>query len=299
MHIVIVHLKPLMFVLFYRMSGRNSNSSDIIPQVKFLQLFMRQAGEATSSENFRGLGCTVAALQASMDKRFSKYLEHDSLILSTFLDPRYKDSLYDKSSSSSSSTNIENIEAKIIEQIKTRKMQIAESEAHVENLCPNESSSENGGSEAGEADTSENPDTFEFDFDSCFNMMVEEAKAKHDTRSSEGCSSKSEEIQKTLQRQTSSTEMEIKKEITTYLSFPLYQKDEDPIGWWKVNKDSLPQLSKMANKFLCAPPSSVESERLFSIGGNVYTPHRNSLKPEAGERLMFMNYNLRAMDFEY
>ena len=58
-------------------------------------------------------------------------------------------------------------------------------------------------------------------------------------------------------------------------------------------------LAKLAKRLLSAPPSSVESERLFSIGGNIYTPKRNRLTAEHGERLMFMNFNLRAFNFNY
>ena len=45
----------------------------------------------------------------------------------------------------------------------------------------------------------------------------------------------------------------------------------------------IPLLSKLALKYLSASPSSIESERLFSTGGNVYKPARNRLCPENGE----------------
>ena len=54
--------------------------------------------------------------------------------------------------------------------------------------------------------------------------------------------------------------------------------------------------ASLAYKYLCSPPSTVESERLFSIGGNIYTPHRNRLSPDYGQKLMFLNYNLRLLD---
>ena len=91
----------------------------------------------------------------------------------------------------------------------------------------------------------------------------------------------------------------INKEIEKYCLLPLQPKTSDPFQWWSHNKDSFPELWKIANKMLCAPPSSIESERLFSIGGNVYTPHRNRLTPEIGEQLMFLNFNLRMTQFEY
>ena len=44
--------------------------------------------------------------------------------------------------------------------------------------------------------------------------------------------------------------------------------------WWKMNSTRLPILPKLDKRLLSAPSSSVESERLFSIGGNIYTPKK-------------------------
>ena len=43
---------------------------------------------------------------------------------------------------------------------------------------------------------------------------------------------------------------------------------------------------------LCAPPSSVKSERLFSTTGNIFEAKRNRLLPEHGEQIAFLNYNM-------
>ena len=73
----------------------------------------------------------------------------------------------------------------------------------------------------------------------------------------------------------------------------------DPLVWWKENENQYPKIAKWAKRLLGAPPSSVESERLFSIGGNIYTPKRNRLTAENGETLMLLNFNLRAFNFDY
>ena len=52
-------------------------------------------------------------------------------------------------------------------------------------------------------------------------------------------------------------------------------------------------------KYLFAPPSSVESERLFSAGENIYSITTNHLQAETGEMQMFLHYNLRVLDLEY
>ena len=82
-------------------------------------------------------------------------------------------------------------------------------------------------------------------------------------------------------------------DIYTTTSPTVISKNECPFTWWETNQLRLPKLSKLAARFLSAPPSSVESERLFSVGGQIYTPRRNRLAAETGKKLMFLNFNLK------
>ena len=43
--------------------------------------------------------------------------------------------------------------------------------------------------------------------------------------------------------------------------------------------------------YLAAPPTSMPSERLFSVAGDVISEHRTRLNPDNAEKLIFMNYN--------
>ena len=64
---------------------------------------------------------------------------------------------------------------------------------------------------------------------------------------------------------------EHKKELERYLAESLIPRKEDPIIWWKKNREKYPILLKLALKYLSAPPSSVSSERLFSAAKrNIY-----------------------------
>ena len=53
-----------------------------------------------------------------------------------------------------------------------------------------------------------------------------------------------------------------------------------------------PYLSNLAARYLSSPPSSVESERTFSIGGNIVTKDRTRLTAEHTEQMIFLNSNL-------
>ena len=55
----------------------------------------------------------------------------------------------------------------------------------------------------------------------------------------------------------------------------------------------------MAMTYLCCPPTSVASGRLFSSSGAVDTPLRNRLKPKHLEMLTFLHVNLKKLNFIY
>ena len=73
----------------------------------------------------------------------------------------------------------------------------------------------------------------------------------------------------------------------------------DPLLYWKKNEQSNPLLAKWARRFLCAPPGSIPSERLFSTAGNIADGKRNRLLPEKVEMLLFLRKNLLLLNFDY
>ena len=68
-------------------------------------------------------------------------------------------------------------------------------------------------------------------------------------------------------------------EISTFFSEPLIPLREDPLQWWKTNQQRFPLLAKTAKVYLCAPPTSLPSERLFSTVGDIRSHTRNRLSP--------------------
>ena len=88
-------------------------------------------------------------------------------------------------------------------------------------------------------------------------------------------------------------------ELERYLSAPFQDRNGDPLVWWQDNRLHYPLLAKLALKYLSAPPSSVSSERLFSVAGNVLSDNRNRLSPANAEMLILLHENLTALNFIY
>lgn len=81
-------------------------------------------------------------------------------------------------------------------------------------------------------------------------------------------------------------------QVDTYLAEPTVSREHKPLHYWMLNQDRFPSLAKTATKYLSAPCSSVESERLFSSVSNILEESRSRLSAENTERLLFIKKNL-------
>ena len=80
-------------------------------------------------------------------------------------------------------------------------------------------------------------------------------------------------------------------EITRYFEEKV-ERTVTPIVFWKDNWHRYVSLSRVAEKFLCVPASSVPCERLFSTSGFIYDDKRAALDPSSVRFLTFLNKNL-------
>ena len=83
----------------------------------------------------------------------------------------------------------------------------------------------------------------------------------------------------------------LEREIIRYESFTLAPNDVDVLNWWKVHENAIPLLAKLAKHVLTIPASSSKSERVFSCGGNLVTPHRNKLADKKVEDFVVIKEN--------
>ena len=118
-----------------------------------------------------------------------------------------------------------------------------------------------------------------------YNLMGHILSTQHETSGAGASNLTSDEI--------------MKEEMAAYELEKLIPHHDSPYRWWFLNEARFPNLARLAKKFLSCPPSSVESERIFSIGSMIYSPKRNRILPTSAERLMFINYNLRFFNMIY
>eukprot|EP00063_Salmo_salar_P049203 XP_014024038.1 PREDICTED: zinc finger BED domain-containing protein 4-like [Salmo salar] len=89
-------------------------------------------------------------------------------------------------------------------------------------------------------------------------------------------------------------------ELERYLTEPVIdRKSSLPLEWLKQNEDRLQTLTPLAKKFLCPPPSSVPSERVFSEVGIIYDKRRSRLTGDHTDKRCFLHYNLKLLKWEY
>jgi hypothetical protein len=90
-----------------------------------------------------------------------------------------------------------------------------------------------------------------------------------------------------------------RQELTAYLSepvIPVRSQDgkviaQDLLNYWYRHKSEWPALTRLALSYLSCPPSSVTSERVFSLTGNIVSKKCCALLPGNIGRLAFIKFN--------
>jgi len=88
---------------------------------------------------------------------------------------------------------------------------------------------------------------------------------------------------------TNSFTNDIDRQIQIYdnASYDLTE-DNNPLLFWRDQQPTLPILSKIAKSVFVIQASSAESERHFSIAGQIVTEQRSQLDPECVESLVVL-----------
>ncbi|KAK0147026.1 Zinc finger BED domain-containing protein 4 [Merluccius polli] len=84
-------------------------------------------------------------------------------------------------------------------------------------------------------------------------------------------------------------------QVHGYLTEPTIPRNVSPLQYWQSNMTRFPALAPVARKYLSAPCTSVDSERLFSAASNVVSEKRNRIGTERAEMLLFVKHNIRLL----
>ncbi|XP_077340549.1 zinc finger BED domain-containing protein 4-like [Lithobates pipiens] len=209
----------------------------------------------------RGIQTLRETMWQSMERRFTKIEDTKCLVLATLLDPRYKAHVFASDTLSKAKTWLRE-----------------------ENAIVSEQKRATSGDEGPEpkrtrtrAEEKEEPSP-----SGLLEKMYANILGAHGTPAEE------------------SDEQLISEQLEKYLQEPLIDRRTGlPLEWWKQNASRLCHLAPLARKFLCPPASSVPSERVFSEIGIIYDKKRSRLTGENAERLCFLNYNLKLLNWEY
>lgn len=198
----------------------------------------------------------------SLSKRFSKAEETKCLVLATLLDPRYKGHAF------ASEITLQN--AKLWLQ------QEAEEHGAPREERPSSTAETPEGDEGSESD----PEAKKQKMHQSTLLDTLYAKVLGATAISKGLYS-------------------FESELECYLLEPVIERGDNPLQWWQKNEVRFKTLAPMAKKFLCPPPSTVPSERVFSEVGIIYDSRRSRLTGHHAQQLCFLHYNLKSLKFEY
>ena len=80
--------------------------------------------------------------------------------------------------------------------------------------------------------------------------------------------------------------------VEQYLAEPLIEfHRSNCYDRWGDNKARFPQLAKLAQQYLAAPPTSIPSERVFSGASDLYDEKQNRLNLVKAEILLLIKNN--------
>ncbi|KAJ8353287.1 hypothetical protein SKAU_G00208540 [Synaphobranchus kaupii] len=238
-----------------KVSSATASTADVIPSVTVLKRLLSMETEADS-----GVKTMKKTLLEAVNKRFSTVENEPLYALSTLLDPRYKDRFF--TSADSAKRGKDALAKELEEDVRTTTTDGAQASEPV-----------------GKAPRVETAAAAAPSSSSSSNFMNEFDKIRMEHEEGPGTAS------------TSSTAVQ----LHSYFTEETIPSTDDPYKYWAVNHQRLPGPAAAAFRYLCAPCTSVESERLFSTVSTILDEKRNRLTAERAEMLAFLSKNLPLM----
>ncbi|XP_053285395.1 zinc finger BED domain-containing protein 4-like [Pleuronectes platessa] len=197
---------------------------------------------------------TKTALLESVNKRFSEYESNPTFLIATLLDPRYKDRYFN-------------------DDVKLRAR--AALDALVDTSAGDETHRET-------ADEDDHPTSVE--------PLQKRARIDEEERERPSLYDMFEEILQEKGPQRPRTR--VSEQLESFFAEATIPRNAAAVRYWQDHHQRFPALARIARKYLCAPCTSVDSERLFSSVAHVLDEKRNRLAPDKAEMLIFVKKNM-------
>ncbi|KAK0131747.1 Zinc finger BED domain-containing protein 4 [Merluccius polli] len=239
-----------------KISSSTASTADVIPAITVLKRILSREGEADA-----GIRTMKKTLLDAVNRRFVNTEQEPLYSIATVLDPRYKDRYFRSEAFA--------VHAKdaLLRELQERELSTTAEES-TETLQPAEKAPRREAETAPEQEAEAGAAAPRKSFMEEFEQMQEcEDEGAASSSSAEG-------------------------QLNAYLTEKTIAASDNPYHYWNVNKHRLPVLAATARKYLCAPCTSVESERLFSTVSNIVDEKRNRLTAERAEMLVFLTKNL-------
>ncbi|GBP15209.1 Zinc finger BED domain-containing protein 4 [Eumeta japonica] len=210
-------------------------------------------------------------LKAGISGKFSTLLEEEnSYVIATYLDPRYKNKFFTSLTEEKIKDDILKISRNTEDILASRT--ISPSTERAKKMRMTDS-----------MDTdSERPGTSGTGRQSC---LISDLAMILD-------SSSDDESQKTPE--INNTDVILKKELLTFRNKKRINLNECPLKWWSVNQSEYKLLSKMARKFLSAPPASVPMDGLLYLSPSLSFSTSNEYRRRETEFNGFTSHTIIA-----
>ena len=198
-------------------------------------------------------------LKTSMEKRFANVEDEKVLVVSAFLDPKYKDCYFRDPET-----------VTIAKEIVKKELQNFDKEIDViESVEPQPHTSKKSGNET-------------------FHETMMKLKRKSKSTVSNPNSNSDAAIESVIKTYIDEPCLD-----DDFDPLEFWKKKSESHNTIEKN------LSKIAVDYLTPPPTSVSVERLFSTAGDIVTPERNRFLPENAEKVLFLRENLPILKFQY
>lgn len=239
-----------------KISKATASAADVIPNVRALIRLLEK-----TQDTDHGVKTTKDTVLDAVKRRFSTIESEELYTLATILDPRYKDRFFHSELKPQIRMLLSNVLATAAEQQTGEESLAASGSSGPPQKVPRT------GLNAMYAE-----------------LLAEDGEHEHEA-----------------------ADNAISSQINLYLSEPVIicdvsgeeqpeqQPEQQPLAFWKTNTSRFPALAQAARSYLCAPCTSVDSERLFSTAGLIIDEKRNRLTAKNAEMLIFTKVNLPFM----